>query len=93
MVLDSAEAFVYQNLEHIEEVIKAVNLFPKKLEEINDITRIKETYTKDLIKDMRQTIMLHKMRCMDLEYLLETYLRTCALGQISVTHNWEPFAK
>jgi hypothetical protein len=31
LVLDQAEAFVFQNLEHVDEVIKALDKAPKKL--------------------------------------------------------------
>jgi len=42
---------------------------------------------------MRQSIVLHKMQALDLEYLVDTYLRTCAKGHISITHNWPSFGK
>ena len=45
LVLDQAEAFVFQNLEHIEEALKALNKPPKKLTQLNDITRIRELYS------------------------------------------------
>ena len=44
LVLDQAEAFVFQNMEHLDEVLTALNLRPKKLTQINDITRIKDVY-------------------------------------------------
>jgi len=44
-VLDQAEAFVFQNLEHLEELMKLINRTPKKLQDLNDISRIKELYT------------------------------------------------
>jgi U3 small nucleolar RNA-associated protein 25 len=45
LVLDQAEAFVFQNMEHLEEILKLINRTPKKLSELNDISRIKELYT------------------------------------------------
>jgi U3 small nucleolar RNA-associated protein 25 len=45
LVLDQAEAFVFQNLEHLEELMKLINRTPKKLQDLNDISRIKELYT------------------------------------------------
>lgn len=44
-MLDQAEAFVFQNLEHLEELMKLINRTPKKLQDLNDISRIKELYT------------------------------------------------
>jgi len=40
-------------MEHLEEVLRAVNQTPKKLEELNDITRIKDTYLERLAKPLR----------------------------------------
>ena len=43
--MDQAEAFNFQNPEHLEEVLKFVNKRPKKLAGLNDITRLKELFT------------------------------------------------
>lgn len=48
LVLDQAEAFYYQNMEHLEELLKSVNRFPKKLQELNDISRIRDIYADKL---------------------------------------------
>ena len=45
LILDQAEAFVFQNVEHLEELIKVINKTPKKLSDLNDISRIKDLYT------------------------------------------------
>jgi U3 small nucleolar RNA-associated protein 25 len=45
LVMDQSEAFIYQNLEHLEEVLKALNQRPKKLTQLNDISRLFEIYT------------------------------------------------
>ena len=45
LVLDQAEAFAFQNPEHVEELMKVINKTPKKMSDLNDITRLKETYT------------------------------------------------
>ena len=45
LVLDQAEAFVFQNTDHLDEVLASLNIKPKKLTQINDITRIKDIYT------------------------------------------------
>jgi hypothetical protein len=36
---------VFQNTEHLEEIMKVMNRNPKKLQELNDINRIKDLYT------------------------------------------------
>lgn len=38
---------VFQNMEHVEEVLKIINKTPKKLQDLNDISRYKELYTSD----------------------------------------------
>ena len=43
--MDQAEAFVFQTVEHLEELLKVINKQPKKLSDLNDIQRIKELYT------------------------------------------------
>ena len=45
LVLDQAEAFIFQNVEHLEEILKLLNRTPKKLSDLNDISRIKDLYT------------------------------------------------
>ena len=45
LILDQAEAFVFQNMEHLDEVLKVLNQKPKKLTQLNDIMRIKEIYS------------------------------------------------
>lgn len=45
LILDQAEAFQFQNPEHLEELLKVINRTPKKLSGLNDITRLKEVYT------------------------------------------------
>lgn len=53
LVLDQAEAFVFQNLEHVEEVLKALNKVPKKLTQLNDITRMKEIYSAKVPRNVK----------------------------------------
>ena len=45
LVFDKAEAFVFQNPEHLEELMKVINKTPKKMSGLNDITRMKDIYT------------------------------------------------
>jgi len=82
LVLDQAEAFYYQNIEHLEEVLKSVNKFPKKLTDLNDISRIKEVYADKLAPYLRQTIVVQKFRNMDLDYITSEYCQTSLFGNI-----------
>lgn len=78
LVLDQAEAFVFQNLEHLEDLLKVINKTPKKLSQLNDISRFKELYTAQSgVADLkfpqmvRQNIFISKFRNMDLNYNLD----------------------
>lgn len=84
LILDQAEAFYYQNIEHLEEVLKAVNKFPKKLTDLNDISRIKEVYADKLAPHLRQTIVVQKFRNLDLDYITREYCQTSLFGNIQV---------
>jgi len=47
---------VFQNTEHLEELLKVINKTPKKLSDLNDISRMKDLFTsgnKNLPKLMR----------------------------------------
>ena len=46
--MDQAEAFVFQNMDHVDEVLASLNMKPKKLTQINDITRLKDIYSHKL---------------------------------------------
>lgn len=61
LVLDQAEGFVFQNPEHVEELFKVINKTPKKLSDLNDITRLRDIYTQEhpkLPKNIRQNIII-----------------------------------
>ena len=82
LVLDQAEAFVFQNMEHLEEVLQSLNKKPKKLTQMNDITRLKDIYTHNLgtkpavngattySQLFRQNIVIQKFRNIDLQTAL-----------------------
>jgi len=61
----------------LEELLKVVNKHPKKLSDLNDINRFKETYSQAsqlrLPKFLRQNIVIQKFRTAELEFLFEQY--------------------
>ena len=81
---------MFQNVEHLEEVIKVINKTPKKLSDLNDISRIKDLYTANgangekLPKYVRQNIFISKFRNLDLDYILETYCSQNVYGSIKL---------
>ena len=86
-MLDQAEAFVFQNPEHLEELLKVVNRQPKKLSGLNDINRIKDTYTTDeakLAPYLRQNIIVQKFKSNDLEFIYQMHCNKNILGSINL---------
>ena len=61
-----------------------MNRKPKKLTQINDINRIRDTYTEDSswAAKIRQNIFISKFRSLDLEYCLESYCSQNLWGQV-----------
>ena len=91
LVLDQAEAFIFQNVEHLEEILKLLNRTPKKLSDLNDISRIKDLYTgsdasltEKLPTLFRQTILLSKFRNVDLDYCLDQFCSSNVFGSINM---------
>lgn len=78
VLLDSAHLFLYQNMDHLEEVLKSVNQLPTKPESLNDINRIMNLFLDKKAAFLRQTIILTKHLSLDLSYLL----RNCAQNYI-----------
>lgn len=81
---------MFQNVEHLEELIKVINKTPKKLSELNDISRIKDLYTANgangekLPKFVRQNIFISKFRNLDLDYVLDSYCSSNVYGSIKL---------
>lgn len=73
VILDQAETFLYQNLEHLEEVLKSSNRVPKTLDILNDITRIQDIYLEKLGKNFRQSIVIQNFRSTDMNYIAKQF--------------------
>lgn len=87
VVIDSAEAFVFQNPEHLEEVLKILNKRPKKLSGLNDINRLKDIYTDDragyLPKFFRQNIVVQKFQNQELNFIFDQSFNSNVFGRIT----------
>ena len=44
LVLDKAEVFQYQNLDHLEKVMESVNLYPSRPDNLGDIRWIEQRF-------------------------------------------------
>lgn len=75
VVVDQAEAFYFQNPEHLEEVLKVLNKRPKKLSGLGDINRLRSVYTEDslcyLPKLFRQNIIIQKFNNTELNFIFD----------------------
>ena len=70
-------------MEHVDDVLQSLNQKPKKLTQINDITRLKDIYTHNKIgggvntraktysQVFRQNIVISKFRNIDLQAALD----------------------
>ena len=95
LILDQAEAFVFQNMEHLDEVMQSLNKKPKKLTQMNDITRLKDIYTHNLAKKtasgastysqlFRQNIVIQKFRNIDLQAALDQHCSHNVFGRVTL---------
>jgi len=66
-----AHMFLYQNLEHLEEILKQLNKLPTKMEGLTNINRIMDLYLDKKGELLRQTVVLTKYKALELNYLLK----------------------
>lgn len=77
--------------------MKVINKTPKKLSDLNDITRLKEIYTCEgslkLPKYVRQNIILQKFKNTDLDFIYDQYCSQNVFGSITLPKVHENRAK
>ena len=66
-LMDFSEVFIYQNLEHLNEILSFLNKLPKNNQNIVDINRIKENYANNLGEYLRQNIIISQFKCLDID--------------------------
>ena len=66
-LMDFSEVFIYQNLEHLNEILSFLNKQPKNNQNIVDINRIKENYANNLGEFLRQNIIISQFKCIDVD--------------------------
>ena len=89
LILDQAHIFMYQNTEHLEEVLKSTNKVPKSLDILNDINRIKDIYLEKLGKHFRQSIIVQNFRSMDIDYIIKEYCSVNYRGSIWINKTYD----
>ena len=66
-LMDFSEVFIYQNLEHLNEILSFLNKQPKNNQNIVDINRIKENYANNYGEYLRQNIIISQFKCIDID--------------------------
>lgn len=69
LFVESAHLFLYQNIQHLEDLLENINNTPQNTENINDINRIKPQFLKNMSKYYRQTIFTTKLNSLDINCL------------------------
>ena len=67
LLMDFSEVFIYQNLEHLNEILSFLNKPPKNNQNIVDINRIKENYANNYGEYLRQNIIISQFKCLDID--------------------------
>ena len=66
-LMDFSEIFIYQNLEHLNEILSFINKPPKNNQNIVDINRIKGNYANNFGEYLRQNIIISHFKCLDID--------------------------
>ena len=66
-LMDFSEVFIYQNMEHLNEILSFINKPPKNNQNIIDINRIKEIYANNYGQYLRQSIIISNFKCLDID--------------------------
>ena len=66
-LMDFSEVFIYQNMEHLNEILSFINKPPKNNQNIVDINRIKEIYANNYGEYLRQNIIISHFKCLDID--------------------------
>ena len=66
-LMDFSEVFIYQNMEHLNEILSFLNKPPKNNQNIVDINRIKEVYANNYGEYLRQNIIISHFKCLDID--------------------------
>ena len=66
-LMDFSEVFIYQNIEHLNEILSFINKQPKNNQNIVDINRIKGNYANNFGEFLRQNIIVSHFKSLDID--------------------------
>ena len=86
LLMDFSEVFIYQNLDHLDEILSFINKIPKNNQNIVNINRIKDNYSNGFGNLVRQSIIISHFKSIDLDVLINEYCNNIN-GRIIINEN------
>ena len=87
LLIDFSEVFLYQNMDHLTEILSFLNKTPKNNQNIVSIDRINDTFIKGLSQSLRQSIMISHFKSLELDMIVNEYFNNVD-GIINITENY-----
>lgn len=89
LLIDFSEVFLYQNIEHLEEILSFMNKLPKNNQNIVDIHRIKDTVKDNQLQFMRQSIIISHFKSLEIEMLVKRFCKNTKGGIYCMNEKYE----
>ena len=89
LLVDFSEVFIYQNIDHLEEVLGILNKIPKSNQNIVDINRIKDNYKDNYSIYLRQTIFVSHFKNIELEFLIKNNCKNIFQGTYNLLEKYQ----
>jgi len=92
LLIDFAEVFMHQNVDHLEEILTFMNKIPKNNKNIVDISRIRDNVKDDQLQYLRQNIIISHYKSLELEMLIRKYCNNIPGGSYWICEKYENIA-
>ncbi len=89
LLVDFAEVFLYQNIDHLEEIMSFINKVPKNNQNIVNIRRIAEHVKDNDLEFKRQSIIVSHFKSLDLEVMTKKYFNNIPGGIYIIQENYQ----
>lgn len=89
LLIDFAEIFMYQNIEHLEEILSFMNKIPKNNQNIVSINRIKDSVKNNNLQFLRQNIIISHYKSLEIEMLVKRFCKNVQGGLYVLNENYE----
>jgi hypothetical protein len=88
LLIDFAEVFIYQNIDHLEEILSFLNKVPKNNQNIVNIKRIAEHVKDNDLINKRQSIIVSHFKSLELEVLTKKFFKNIPGGIYTIQENY-----